>query len=379
MGSLLSPFAGLGVRVLRLGLVADPGRGGSGIVATELAHRLAQMGHRVYLFATERPFRLPKDSPVVYIPVDLPFYPVFPGPLYTLSLAGVLEREARRLGLELVHTHYAIPHAAAAYLGLGEELPLVHTLHGTDVSVLGMDPAFHGPTRKALQRAKATTAVSRALAQEAQKAFGVSPVVIHNAVDPDRFYPRPDRKKLYAEEGEWLLVHASNFRPIKRVPDIVRAFAKVRRKVQARLLLLGKGPEEGEAKRVAEELGVERWVTFHPPTPHPEEILGAADLFLLASEEESFGQAALEALASGVPVVATAVGGVPELVRPEVGRLVELGDLEGFAQAVLDLLAHPKLPSMRKAAREYAIARFHPERITQAYLEVYQKALEDSP
>ena len=139
------------------------------------------------------------------------------------------------------------------------------------------------------------------------------------------------------------------------------------------------GPEEGEAKRVAEELGVERWVTFHPPTPHPEEILGAADLFLLASEEESFGQAALEALASGVPVVATAVGGVPELVRPEVGRLVELGDLEGFAQAVLDLLAHPKLPSMRKAAREYAIARFHPERITQAYLEVYQKALEDSP
>lgn len=360
---------------LRLGLVAYPGLGGSGIVATELAHRLALMGHRVYLFATERPFRLPKGSPVVYIPVDLPFYPIFPGPLYTLSLAGVLEREATRLGLNLVHTHYAIPHAAAAYLAFGEGFPLVHTLHGTDVSVLGLDPAFHGPTKRALHAARATTAVSHALAREAERAFGVKPAVIPNAVDPDRFFPRPERKKLYAEEGEWLLVHASNFRPIKRVPDIVRAFAKVRREVEARLLLLGKGPEEGEARRVAEELGVERFVTFYPPTPHPEEILGAADLFLLASEEESFGQAALEALASGVPVVATAVGGVPELVRPEVGRLVELGDLEGFAEAVLDLLSRPNLARIRRQAREYAVAEYHPQRIIGQYLGVYEAAL----
>ncbi len=360
---------------LRLGLVAYPGLGGSGIVATELAHRLALMGHRVYLFATERPFRLPQGSPVVYQPVDLPYYPVFPGPLYTLSLAGVLEREAKRLGLELVHTHYAIPHAAAAYLGLGPDFPLVHTLHGTDVSVLGMDPAFHGPTQRALRAARATTAVSRALAREAEKAFGVRPAVIYNAVDPGRFYPRPERKRLYAEEGEWLLVHASNFRPVKRVPDIVRAFAKVVRRTKARLLLLGRGPEEAEARRVAWELGVEPWVQFHPPTPQPEEVLGAADLFLLASEEESFGQAALEALASGVPVVATAVGGVPELIQPEVGRLVELGDLEGYAEAVLELLASPDLPRMRKRARVYAAERFNPERITQQYLEVYLEAL----
>ncbi|WP_234554429.1 N-acetyl-alpha-D-glucosaminyl L-malate synthase BshA [Thermus caliditerrae] len=360
---------------LRIGMVAYPGLGGSGIVATELADRLARMGHRVYLFATERPFRLPQESPVTYIPVDLPYYPVFPGPLYTLSLAGVLEREAKRLGLDLVHTHYAIPHAAAAFLAFGEDFPLVHTLHGTDVSVLGMDPAFHGPTRRALYAARATTAVSRALAREAERAFGVKPTVIHNAVDPDRFFPRPERKRLYAAEGEWLLVHASNFRPIKRVPDIVRAFAKVRRRVEARLLLLGKGPEEGEAKRVAEELGVERFVTFYPPTPHPEEILGAADLFLLASEEESFGQAALEALASGVPVVATAVGGVPELITPEVGRLVELGDLEAFAEAVLELLESPQLPQLRQQARAYAAEAFHPEKITRLYLEVYAHAL----
>jgi N-acetyl-alpha-D-glucosaminyl L-malate synthase BshA len=360
---------------LRLGLVAYPGLGGSGIVATELAERLARMGHRVYLFATERPFRLPQESPVAFVPVDLPYYPVFPGPLYTLSLAGTLEREAKRLELDLVHTHYAIPHAAAAYLALGEGFPLVHTLHGTDVSVLGLDPAFHGPTRRALLAARATTAVSRALAKEAEKAFGVKPTVIHNAVDPERFYPRPGRKRLYAEEGEWLLLHASNFRPIKRVPDIVRAFAKVRRRARARLLLLGKGPEEAEARRVAEELGVAPWVTFHPPTRHPEEVLGAADLFLLASEEESFGQAALEALASGVPVVATAVGGVPELITPEVGRLVELGDLEGLAEAVLELLQSPHLPEMRRRARAYAIERFHPEAITGRYLEVYEKAL----
>nr|WP_277621261.1 N-acetyl-alpha-D-glucosaminyl L-malate synthase BshA [Thermus arciformis] len=358
-----------------MGLVAYPGLGGSGIVATELAERLARMGHQVYLFATERPFRLSRESPVTYVPVDLPYYPVFPGPLYTLSLAGTLEREARRLGLDLVHTHYAIPHAAAAYLAFGEAFPLVHTLHGTDVSLLGMDPAFHGPTRRALQAARATTAVSRALAKEAERAFGVRPRVIPNAVDPERFRPRPEHKRRYAEEGEWLLLHASNFRPIKRVPDLVRAFAKVRRRLPARLLLLGKGPEEAEARRVAEELGVAPWVTFHPPTPHPEEVLGAGDLFLLASEEESFGQAALEALASGVPVVATAVGGVPELVTPEVGRLVELGDLEGFAQAVLELLESPDLKRMRERAREYAVERFHPERITREYLEVYQEAL----
>ncbi len=356
--------------------MAYPGLGGSGIVAAELADRLGRMGHEVYLFATERPFRLPQGSPVRYLRVDLPFYPVFPGPLYTLSLAGVLEREAGRLGLDLVHTHYAIPHAAAAYLAFGEAFPLVHTLHGTDVSLLGMDPAFHGPTRKALLAARATTAVSRALALEAERAFGVRPVVVHNAVDPARFFPRPERKALYAEEGEWLLLHASNFRPIKRVPDIVRIFAKVRRRLKARLLLLGTGPEEEEARRVARLLGVERWVTFHPPTPRPEEIMGAADLFLLASEEESFGQAALEALASGVPVVATAVGGVPELVTPEVGRLVELGDLEGFAEAVVDLLQSPSLPAMRKRARERALLHFHPDRITGAYLEVYARALE---
>lgn len=354
--------------------MAYPGLGGSGIVATELAERLA-LSHEVYLFATERPFRLSRQSPVRFIEVPLPYYPVFPSPLYTLSLAGTLESEAERLGLDLVHTHYAVPHAVAAYLAFEDRLPLVHTLHGTDVSLLGMDPAFRLPTVRALQRGK-TTAVSQALALQAEKAFGVRPKVIPNAVDPERFYPRPERKRLYAEEGEFLLVHASNFRPIKRVPDLVRAFAKVRKRVKARLLLLGKGPELPEAKRVARELGVEAWVSFHPPTPHPEEVLGAADLFLLASEEESFGQAALEALASGVPVVATRVGGVPELVGPEVGRLVEAGDLEGFAEAVLELLSHPRLPEMRKRARELAIARFHPDRITQAYLEVYQEALE---
>lgn len=235
-------------------------------MAAELADRLARMGHRVYLFATSRPFRLPEASPAVHVPVDLPYYPVFPGPLYTLSLAGTLEREAKRLGLDLVHTHYAVPHAAAAYLAFGEGLPLVHTLHGTDVSVVGMDPAFHGPTRRALEAARAVTAVSRALAQEAKRAFGVEAVVVPNAVDPERFRPRPERKRLYAEEGEWLLVHASNFRPIKRVPDIVRAFAKIRKRLPARLLLLGTGPEEEEARRVAAELGV---APGSPSTPTP--------------------------------------------------------------------------------------------------------------
>lgn len=343
-------------------------------MAAELADRLARMGHRVYLFATSRPFRLPEASPAVHVPVDLPYYPVFPGPLYTLSLAGTLEREAKRLGLDLVHTHYAVPHAAAAYLAFGEGLPLVHTLHGTDVSVVGMDPAFHGPTRRALEAARAVTAVSRALAQEAKRAFGVEAVVVPNAVDPERFRPRPERKRLYAEEGEWLLVHASNFRPIKRVPDIVRAFAKIRKRLPARLLLLGTGPEEEEARRVAAELGVAPWVTFHPPTPPGGGPGGGGPLpFGLGGGVLRPGGP--RALASGVPVVATAVGGVAEVVTPEVGRLVELGDLEALAEAALDLLGSPRLPEIRRRAREWALLRFHPERITRAYLEVYAKAL----
>jgi len=360
---------------MRIGLVCYPGLGGSGIVASELAHWLAERGHQVWLFATERPFRLPSVTSVRFVEVDVPHYPVFPTPLYDLALAGSLESALRREGLEIIHTHYAIPHAVSAWLASEGRVALVHTLHGSDVTILGLDPAYRSLTARALKRAQGLSAVSVDLARRAEFVFGVRPQVIPNAVDPERFYPRPEARGRYARPNEALLVHASNFRPVKRVPDLIRIFAHLRRKLPARLLLLGQGSELPEVVRLIRELGLEASVEILPPTPHPEEVLGAADLFLLTSEEESFGQAALEALASGVPVVATDVGGVRELVTPEVGRLVELGDFEGFAETAVELLRSPDFEKMRQRARSYAQTHFPPERITRAYETLYEEAL----
>lgn len=360
-------------------MVAYPGLGGSGIVASELAHNLAMHGHQVWMFATERPFRLPTASPVQFVPVDVPHYPVFPSPLYTLALAGTLDRGIRELDLELIHTHYAVPHAAAAWLATEaaqHAIPLVHTLHGTDVRLLGSHPSYREITRQTLRRAAAVTAVSHNLASQAEEVFGLSPRVIYNAVDAHRFVPRPERKAFYAESGEWLLVHASNFRPIKRITDVVGAFARVRKEVRAKLLLLGDGPDKPKAQRMVKRLGLEGCVRFMEADPHPEDVVGAADLFLLASEEESFGQAAIEALACGVPVVSSRVGGVPEWLTPNVGRMFEIGDVQGFAETVLNLLYDPEYPQMRQKARPYAIERFSPETITAQYLALYQEAVE---
>lgn len=344
-------------------------------MASELAHRLSERGHEVLLFATDFPFRLPKGTQVQFMPVEVPNYPVFPAPLYTLALAGTLERAIREEGLDLIHTHYAIPHASAAWMASEGSLPLVHTLHGTDVTLLGIDPAYQTLTSKALQRAEAVTAVSHNLASQANKHFGVSPLVIPNAVDAERFKPNPEAKRFYAGEDEFLLVHASNFRAVKRVGDLVHAFAKVRQKVKARLVLVGTGPERADALSVAHSLGVDDSVTSLATAKNPEEVIGSADLFLLASEYEGFGQSGLEALACGVPVVATKVGGIPEWLTPEVGRMAEFGDLENYANTVVDLLTSGKLPEMKAAAREYARAHFDPNAITNQYADIYKAAI----
>ncbi len=359
---------------MRIGMVCYPGLGGSGIVASELADRLARRGHQVFLFATELPMRLPLGSPVRFVAVEVPNYPVFPAPLYTLALAGALERAIREEDLELIHTHYAIPHAVAAELASEGSIPLVHTLHGTDVTLLGIDPAYQALTSRALRKAAAVTAVSQNLAQQAQRSFGVSPRVIYNAVDAGRFRPNPKARRFWAGEDEFLLVHASNFRSVKRVGDIVHVFARIRQKIKARLVLVGTGPERAEALSIAHSLGVDGSVTSLATAKNPEEIIGSADAFLLASEYEGFGQSGLEALACGVPVVATRVGGIPEWLTPEVGRLVDFGDLETFANVVVELLTSPDLSQMREKARQYARAHFNPEHITDQYEQVYRLA-----
>jgi len=358
---------------MRIGLLAYGGLGGSGTVAAELAQQLAERGHTVVLLAEKRPFRLRAESPVRFVPVRAPGYSVLPGSLYGLAAAGALRTAARAHGLEVVHTHYAVPHAASARLA-ELDLPVLHTLHGTDVNLLGLDPAYREVTALALAGAR-VTAVSRSLAQQARVAFGVEAEVIPNFVDAERFRPRPERRRRYVEAGEAMIVHASNFRPIKRTPDLVRAFAHLLRMgVRARLVFLGEGPERPEAARMARELGVRERVRFLPPTPQPEEVIGAADLLWLHSQEESFGLAALEALASGVPVVAARVGGLSEVVRDgQTGRLVELGDVYGQAAASAELLADPeRLAALRRAAREDARTRFDPDRVTERYLELYR-------
>lgn len=357
---------------MRLGLVCYPGLGGSGVVAAELASRLAERGHRVVVIATERPFRL--DNPrVEFFPVELPAYPVYPHPFYTLALAGAIRQAVQKYALEIIHTHYSVPHAVAAELA-ETGAALVHTLHGTDVNQLGLDPLYREITARALARASRVSAVSHFLARQAQAVFGIRPEVISNAVDLNRFYPRSP-----AQHKGFVLLHASNFRPIKRVPDIVRVFAKVAAQAPAKLVLLGDGPERPEAVRVAHDLGVAERVCFLDPVPHPELIVAEADLFLLHSQEESFGLAALEALASGVPVVAARVGGLSEVVKDgQTGILTELGDLEAQAEAILALLADPaRIRAMGQAGRSDAEIRFNPARITASYEQFYAQALAD--
>lgn len=360
---------------MRIGMVCYSGLGGSGIVATELAARLVRRGHQVILIATQKPFRFSETSGVRFFGVDLPNYPVFPGPLYTLSLAGAIKQVVREEELELIHTHYAVPHAVSAQLA-ASGVPLVHTMHGTDVNLLGLDPAFRSVTTWALLQAAATTVVSRFLAGAAKTVYGIHSQVIYNAVDIDRFFPRPELRARYVGPGEALLVHASNFRPIKRVPDIIRAFSNIVKNIPARLLLLGDGPEKPAAEREAALLGVTDRVRFLPATRHPEQLISAADLFLLHSQEESFGLAAAEALASGVPVVAAKVGGLCEVIKSgQTGLLVELGDVVAQGEAVLELLNDPRLPQIRQAAMEDARRRFDPELITIQYERLYQSVL----
>lgn len=361
---------------MRIGMVCYPGLGGSGIVASEIAHRMSERGHEVLLFATEFPFRLPAGSKVEFRQVEVPHYPVFPSPLYTLALAGTLERAIREDGLELIHTHYAIPHATAAYWASEGTVPLVHTLHGTDVTLLGIDPVYQNITAKSLKNSESVTAVSQNLATQATRHFGVCPQVIFNAVDPERFRPNLEARRFYAAEDEYLLVHASNFRAVKRAGDLVHAFAKIRQKVKARLVLVGTGPERAETLSIAHSLGVDDSVTSLASVKNPEQVIGAADLFLLASEYEGFGQSGLEALACGVPVVATKVGGIPEWLTPEVGRLAEFGDLEAYANTVVELLHSTELPQMRVAARAYAARNFNPKLITDQYEAIYRAAFE---
>jgi N-acetyl-alpha-D-glucosaminyl L-malate synthase BshA len=369
---------------MRLAITCFAGVGGSGIVATELGIGLAARGYEVHFVCADMPFRLEDLSDRLFFHPVRPFpYPVLRSPMYDLALASRLAEVIAEQELDLLHVHYAIPHAVSAYLArqiCPRPFRVITTLHGTDTRLVGLDPSYRPITRFSLEQSDGITAVSRDLAEHTQVDFALTrPIeVIHNFVDTERFRPRelpPCFREHFAAPDERLVVHVSNMRPVKRLGDIVRAFAHLQRAVPARLLLVGEGPDQPEAERLACELEISDRVIFAGNMAHVENALAVADLFMLASETESFGLAALEAMACEVPVVGTRIGGVPEVVEHGVtGMLVPLGDVEALAEAGIDLLTNAeRLAHFGRAARERTVTCFGYEAGIAAYERYYEQ------
>ena len=377
-----------GARV-KIGISCYPTYGGSGAVATELGLELAERGHEVHFISYSQPFRLEGFRERVYFhEVEMEQYPLFEHPPYSLALAAELHEVARDRELDLLHVHYAIPHATSAWIALemfdGARGPrLITTLHGTDITLVGQHPSFQSITRFSILKSHGLTAVSRFLQEETTRNFGVDGDrirVIPNFVDPSRYRRdvEPCHRATLAPEGEKIVMHISNFRPVKRVEDVVRIFARIREGIPARLVMVGDGPERPRAQRRAEELGVADDVVLLGKHVAVEELLACADLFLLPSESESFGLAALEAMACGTPVVASRVGGLPELVTDgEGGWLLPVGDVEGMAVAALDLLGSDEAwERASQAAARGARERFSTDRIVPRYEAYYREVLD---
>ena len=372
---------------MNIAVLLHGGAGGSGVVATELGLLFAARGHNVHFVADRVPFRLTEmGRPNVYFhQVGSMTYPLFDAPLTTLAEASKLAEVVEEFSIDVIHAHYAIPHAAAAVMArdMVRCAPpvVVTTLHGTDVTLVGLDRAYLRTTQYSIERSDVVTAVSRYLADYTVNEMGAAQTVhvVPNMVDHTRFKPRalPELRLRYAHPDERLIVHVSNFRPVKRVEDVIQIFARLSKGVGARLLMIGDGPERPEAVALAAELGLGGRVSFLGSFPRIEDLLGVSDLFLLPSSQESFGLAALEAMASGVPVVASRVGGVPEVVIDgETGVLCELGDVEGMAEAAVRLLTDPALyKRFAEAARRRAVETFSETQVTPRYEKVYEVAL----
>jgi N-acetyl-alpha-D-glucosaminyl L-malate synthase BshA len=370
---------------LRIGIACWPTYGGSGAVATELGIALADHGHKVHFITYAPPVRLDAlRRDIVFHQVSVSAYPLFRFPPYDLALASKMAEVTEEHGLDLLHVHYAIPHAAAALTArelLGGKGPkIVVTLHGTDITVVGTDPAYRRTTRHAIDRSDGVTAVSQWLVDETIRVFQPHRAMrrIPNFVDLERFRPgcTAGFHERLADPGEAVLMHVSNFRPVKRVLDVVRVFAKVKAERPARLVLVGDGPERPKAEEEARRLGVAGRVAFLGERTEIERLLAAADLFLLPSESESFGLAALEAMACGVPVIATRTGGIPELVEDGVsGLLAATGDVDGMAAFAIGLLGDAdRKRAFSEAARARA-SEFDRKDVVRLYEDYYEEVL----
>jgi N-acetyl-alpha-D-glucosaminyl L-malate synthase BshA len=368
---------------VRIGIVCYPTYGGSGAVATELGLALAERGHHVHFISYALPFRLRFNERVTFHEVKIGTYPLFEHPPYSLALAVELHEVAVREQLDLIHAHYAIPHATAGWMAkelLRRErrLPIVTTLHGTDITLVGQDPSYFAITRFSIEQSDGVTAVSAYLREETVRAFGCAADrirVIPNFVDLREFAPPAERCSVYPPQ-EKVLMHISNMRPVKRMLDVVHIFARVQDRLPARLVLVGDGPDRDAAERELARLGLADRARCLGKVENVADVLKWADLYLLPSVSESFGLSALEALATGVPVVGARTGGLPEVVEHGVsGYLGAPGDPADMAAGAIALLEDPeRYAAAARAARERA-ARFAIEAVVPRYEEVYAEVV----
>jgi N-acetyl-alpha-D-glucosaminyl L-malate synthase BshA len=373
---------------MNIGITVFPTYGGSGIVGSELGRELADRGHHVHFISYELPTRLCQlDERMHFHEVEMFDYPLFEFQPYTLALTSKIIEVAETEKLDVLHMHYAIPHATAAFLAREiyrptRYLPFVTTLHGTDITLVGAHKSFLPTTKFSMERSDAVTAISEYLAAETARTFGYDNVeVIPNFINAQHYYRRENEalRKQLAPNDEHLLMHVSNFRPVKRITDCIRVFALLKARCDAcvRLVMCGDGPERERAEQLARELNVADDVIFAGSVPNIPDYLSVADVFLMPSETESFGLAALEAMACEVPVIASRVGGLPEVVRDgETGYLVPLGDVQAMAQRATQLFDDATMRhTMGQRARAIAVSEFTTDRIIPQYLQLYERVV----
>lgn len=372
--------------ILKIGITCYPTVGGSGVVATELGKKLADRGHEVHFIASSVPFRLDRFSRNIFFhEVEVNQYAVFRYPPYDLTLASKMAEVARRHRLDLLHVHYAVPHAVCAFLAkqlVGRDLKIVTTLHGTDITVLGYDPSLSHMIRFGIENSDAVTAVSRDLIRQTHHLLETDkPIVpIYNFVDETVYYPRDAAalKRLYGiAPEEKVISHISNFRAVKRVPDVIKAFRRLADQLPVRLLLVGEGPELPVVTRLVDEAGLRDKVLFLGKQENVAEVVAMSDLVMLLSSKESFGLILLEAAACGVPAVATRVGGIPEVVADgESGYLVPVGDIDEIVEKARRILENPDVRHrMGERALEIARTKFHSTVIVSQYENLYKDVL----
>lgn len=371
---------------MNIGIVCYPTFGGSGVLATELAKGLANRGHKLHILSYSRPARLDSfRTDIAFHEVDLSTYPLFEYPPYDLALANMMVNLIQYEGLDVLHVHYAIPHATSAYLakqilnGKAKDVPIITTLHGTDITLIGSDPSYKQVVDFSINQSDGVTAVSEYLKQETYNKFDIRKDirVIPNFIDLNRFKKSKKEhfKKAICPNGEKVVTHVSNFREVKRVPDVVSAFHRVLQNgVQAKLLLVGDGPDRQKAEQKCRELGICEQVRFLGKQEQVEEVLSISDLFMIPSGSETFGLAALEAMSCSVPIISSNIGGLPEVnIHGETGYLCELGDIESMGRFATEILSNDKLHAkLSQNARKRATI-FELDKIVGVYENYYSE------